>query len=121
MTLDPHNTLNTPPVNSTALLSPSEIINAMIELRIQLAELEQQIQTLKPAFSDACLALNTDKIELERATITRKLTPGQWAYSEEILAQENWLKQLRTQFKQTHEPISGREVSWAIKLILPSS
>ena len=121
MTLDKHNTLTTPPGDSTTLLNPGEIINTMIELRIQLAELEQQIQALKPAFSEACLALNTNNIELEHAIITRKLTPGQWAYSADILEQENWLKQLKNQFKQTHEPISGREVSWAIKLFLTTA
>lgn len=116
MTLDLHNTLNTTQANSTELLNSSEIV-----LRIQLAELEQQIQALQPAFFAACLALNTDKITIERATITRRLTPGQWAYSSDIVEQEDLLKQFKKQFQQTHEPIGGREVTWAIKLLLTTA
>ena len=47
-------------------LNPLEIIDAMIELKIQLQELERQIQALQPAFFAACLALNTEKIERSR-------------------------------------------------------
>jgi hypothetical protein len=100
------------------LPSPIEIINAMIDLRVQLLELEQQIQALQPAFFAACLALNTDKIALERAIITRRLTPGQRTYSPDIDEQTDLLKQLKQQFQQTHEPIAGREVTWAVKLLL---
>lgn len=114
-------TLNTPPTHSTDLLNPTDIVDAMIELRIQLREIEEQIQALQPAFFTACLALNTDKIALQRATISRRLTPGQWAYSANIVEQEDLLKQLKQQFQQTHEPISGREVTWAIKLLLTTA
>jgi len=107
--------------NLAQLPSPIEIINAMIELRIQLYELEQQIQALQPAFFAACLALNTEKIALKRAIITRKLTPGQWRYSPDISEQEDLLKQLKHQFQQTHEPTSGREVIWVIKLLLATT
>ncbi|WP_250126733.1 hypothetical protein [Chroococcidiopsis sp. CCMEE 29] len=118
MVLDSQNTPNAVHTSSPDLVSSTEIIDAMIELRIQLAELEQQIQALQPAFSAACLALNTDKIALERATITRRLTPGRWTYSPNILEQEDWLKQLKQQFQLSHEPTGGREVTWAIKLLL---
>lgn len=77
MVLDRHNTLNTNQGDSTELLNPNQVINSMIELRIQLAELEQQILALQPAFFVACLALNTDKIAHSSAIITRRLTPGQ--------------------------------------------
>lgn len=50
-----HNISNT---NSTDLLSPTEIINTMIDLKIQLAELQSQIKELQPAFFAACMALN---------------------------------------------------------------
>lgn len=113
--LDLHNEL---PANPTELLNPVEIIDAMIDLRIQLSHLEQQIQSLQPSFKAACLALNTDKISLERAIITRKLTPGQWTYSPQIGEQEAWLKQLKREFQQLHEPTSGRDVTWAIRLLL---
>jgi hypothetical protein len=73
--------LHPPPTStnspSTDTLNPIDIINAMIDLRFQWAELEQQIQALQPVFFAACLTLNTDKITIERATITRRLTPGQ--------------------------------------------
>lgn len=95
-----------------------QAIGVMIELRIQLAQLKQKIQALQPAFFAACLALNTDKITLERATISRRLSPGQWAYSATIVEQEDWLKNIKQLFKQTHEPIGGREVTWTIKLLL---
>jgi hypothetical protein len=103
---------------STDLLNPTEIINNMIDLRIQLAELEQQIQDLQPAFFAACMALKTEKIELERAIISRRLTPAQWTYSPDILEQQDILKQLKRQFQQKHEPTSGRDITWVIKLLL---
>jgi hypothetical protein len=106
---------------SIDLLNSTEILNAMIELRIQLREIEEQIQALQPAFFAACLALNLDKIALDRATITRRLTPAQWAYSANVLEQETLFKQLKQQFQQTHEPIAGREVIWAIKLLLTTA
>jgi hypothetical protein len=45
------------------LSAPSEVIDRMIELRVQLFELDQQIQALQPAFFATCLSLNTDKIQ----------------------------------------------------------
>lgn len=121
MSIKLEDTLNTPPTGSTDLLSPTDIIDAMIELRIQLREIEEQIQSLQPAFFTACLALNMDKIALERATISRKLTPAQWAYSANIVEQEDLLKQLKQQFQKTHEPISGRQVTWVIKLLITTA
>jgi len=121
MSMKRENILNPTLSPSTALLNPTEIIETMIELRIQLREIEEQIQTLQPAFLTACLALNTDKIALDRATISRRLTPGQWAYSVPVLEQETLFKQLKQQFQQTHEPIAGREVIWAIKLLLTTA
>jgi hypothetical protein len=115
------NLLNTNQSETTEVLNPSQIIEMMIELRFQLAELEQQIQALQPAFFAACLALKTDKIALERAIISRRLTPGQWVYSPDIVTQEDLLKQLKKQFQQTHEPNRGREVIWAIKLLLAAT
>jgi hypothetical protein len=102
------------------LIQPLDVIHAMIDLRAQVAELELQIQALQPTFGAACLALNTDKISLERAIISRRLTPGKWAYSGDVVVQEDLFKLLKKQFQQTHEPIAGREVAWTIKLILPS-
>ena len=102
----------------SALLNPLDIIDRMIELRVQLQELENQIASLQPAFFAACLTLNTEKIERTRAVITRRLTPGQWTYSIDILEQDSFLKQLKKQFHQDHEPSDGREVTWAIKLLL---
>jgi hypothetical protein len=118
MALNPQNLLPANPPDLTEALNPSEIIALMIELRFQLTELEKQIQALQPAFFAACLALNTDKIALERAIISRRLTPGQWIYSPDIVTQEDLLKQLKRQFQQTHEPSGGREIVWAIKLLL---
>ncbi len=103
------------------LTNPIDVINTMLDLRGQMAELEQQIKALQPAFQAACVSLNTEKITLERAIITRRLTPGQWAYSDNILTQEQELKLLKKQFQQTHEPIAGREVTWKIKLLSPTT
>jgi len=114
-------TLNTTLTHATDLLNPAEILDTMIELRIQLRALEEQIQVLQPAFFTACLALNTDRIALDQATISRRLTPGQWAYSADVLEQETLFKHLKQQFQQSHEPIAGREVIWAIKLLLTTA
>lgn len=118
MSIKLEKTLNAPTTPDAAWLDPTAILNAMIELRVQVAELEQQIQALQPAFFAACVALNSEKIALERALITRRLTPGQWAYSPDVLEQEALFKQLKQQFQKAHEPTGGREVIWAIKLLL---
>ncbi|BAZ70859.1 hypothetical protein NIES4106_56560 (plasmid) [Fischerella sp. NIES-4106] len=116
MSKDLHNISNSNHTNSNKLLSPNEIINAMIDLRIQLAELEQQIQDLQPAFRAACMALKTEKIELERAIISRRLTPAQWTYSKDILQQQDLIKQLKHQFQLDHEPTGGRDITWMIRM-----
>ena len=118
MKLDSH-----PPAATTEdvvinICDPIEIINVMLDLRAQLAELEQQIKTLQPAFFAACAALKLEKITTDRALISRRLTPGQWDYSDEIVEQEDLLKQLKSQFQKAHEPIGGREVYWIVKFLL---
>lgn len=100
------------------LLNPMDVINTMIDLRTQLAELQQQVDALQPTFHTACAALQLEKIATDRATISRRLTPGKWDYSDEIIEQEDLLKQLKSQFQQAHEPIGGREVYWMIKFLL---
>ncbi len=106
-----------PPIDYS-VSSPFDIINEMIDLRIHVFEMEREIQALQPAFFAACLALNTEKIQHQRATITRKLTPAQWTYSSDVLEQEALLKQLKRLFQQNHEPSSGRDMTWVIKLLL---
>jgi hypothetical protein len=117
--------LTTAPDPSTAihgdLLNPLEVIEAMIDLRIQLTHLEQQIKALQPTFFAACFALNQAKIERNRAIVSRRFTPAQWIYATDILEQEILLKQLRKQFQQDHEPTGGREITWMIKLLLAQS
>jgi hypothetical protein len=100
------------------LLDPIDIIELMIDLRIQFGQIEQQLKDLKPVFYAACATLSTAKIERDRAIVTRKLTPAQWTYATEILEQELLLKQLRKQFHQDHEPTGGREITWIVQLLL---
>lgn len=100
------------------LLNPIDVIEAMIDLRIQFEQIEQQIDTLKPSFYAACATLDAEKIERDRALISRRLTPGQWAYSPDVLEQDILFKQLKQQFQKKHEPTGGREVIWAVKLLL---
>ena len=76
------------------------------------------VSFLTRPFFAACMALNAEKITLERAVISRKLTPGKWTYSPDILEQQDLLKKLKRQFEQKHEPASGRDITWAIKLLL---
>ena len=116
-------TTSAPPATTLDLdlLNPINVIEAMIDLRIQFEQLETQINALKPAFYVACATLNAEKIERDRALITRRLTPGQWAYSSEVSEQEMLFKQLKQQFQKAHEPAGGREVIWAIKLLLMSA
>jgi hypothetical protein len=101
---------------TTAILQPSEVIEQMIDLRIRQAELEVQIQALKPAFFDAC-QLAADQLENKRALIYCKLTPGQWNYPSHIVQQAEQLKQLKQDFRENHEPAAGREVNWVLKLL----
>lgn len=91
------------------LLNPIEVIEAMIDLRIQLEQIETQIDALKLAFYSACATLNAEKIERDRALIIRRLTSGQWTYSPEVLEQKLLFKQLKQRFHKAHEPTSGRE------------
>jgi hypothetical protein len=102
---------------TTDIINPSDIIEQMIDLRIQQAALEQEIQALKPAFFNACAQHDTNCLETERAIIYRRLTPSQWNYSSHILEHERQLKQLKQDFQKTHEPESGREVIWSVKLL----
>ncbi len=105
---------------ASVVFNPSEIIDRMIELRYQLAELERQVQDLQPAFFAACAALNTDRIALERAVISRRLTPARWDYPPDIIEREDRLKALKHEFQESHEPSGGREITWAIRLLLLS-
>lgn len=100
------------------LLNPTDIIEHMIDLRLQLAQLEQQVKELQPAFFAACLTFNRESIELKQATIKRRLTPGKWSYDPEITGQEHLLKALKRQFQNDHDPVSGRELIWIVKLLL---
>jgi len=77
-----------PQTHSADVLDPFEIIDDMVDLRIQMAQLEQQIRELQPLFFAACFRLNQAKIDRSRAIISRKLTPAQWTYTAEILDQE---------------------------------
>ena len=94
----------------------NEVINQMVALRIQRAELDDQIETLQPAFIEACAALDISQLEHEQALIFRKLTRGQWEYPDHIQEREQQLKNLKQQFRDTHEPTTGREISWSIRL-----
>lgn len=104
-------------MTTTDALSAAEVIEQMIDLRIQQAQLEQKINALKPAFFDACTQQTTDLIRNERALIYCKLTPGQWHYPNDIILQEQQLQQLKQEFRENHEPAAGREISWALKLL----
>jgi len=84
-----------PQTHSADVLDPFKIIDDMVDLRIQMAQLEQQIRELQPLFFAACFRLNQAKIDRSRAIISRKLTPAQWTYTAEILDQEVLFKQLR--------------------------
>lgn len=69
---------------NTERLSPHDVINQMVALRRQRAELNLQIETLQPSFIQACAALEISQLKHEQALIFPKLTPGQWDYSEHI-------------------------------------
>ena len=101
---------------NTKATSPDDIINQMVALRLQRAELDDQIEMLQPAFIEACAALDISQLEHEQALIYRKLTRGQWEYPNHIQESEQQLKRLKQQFRDTHEPTTGREISWIIKL-----
>jgi hypothetical protein len=121
MSKELHNISSFADTDSTEILNPMEIINTMIDLQLQFHELKAQIAKLQPAFFTACMLLNTDKISLERAVITKRVTPGQWTYPPDISQQIDFIKQLKQQFHQTHEPTSGRDITWVIKLLLMNS
>lgn len=104
---------------NTDILNSNQVIDQIIALRLQCAELEQQIENLKPAFFKACAAQAASQFRHNQALISRRLTPGKWDYPSDIVTQEKQLKQLKQQFQQTHEPVSGREITWAIKLTTP--
>lgn len=112
---------------NTASSSPNDIIDQMIELRMQFVEIERQINALKPAFYAACAAQEAEGTEFRRdciskdgspyrAVIYRRLSAGQWEYPDTIVEQEQRLKHLKKQFQAVHEPTSGREITWTVRL-----
>lgn len=101
---------------NTETADHGQVINQMVALRLQRAELDNQIEMLQPSFLEACAALNISQLEHKQALIFRKLTRGQWDYPKHIQEQEQQLKKIKQQFRDTHEPTTGREISWAIKL-----
>jgi len=56
-----------PQTHSADVLDPFKIIDDMVDLRIQMAQLEQQIRELQPLFFAACFRLNQAKIDRSRA------------------------------------------------------
>lgn len=106
---------------SLDFINANDIIDHMIDLRIQMAQLQQEIEALHPSFCAACVTFDKPTIQLERAIIKRRFTPGKWLYDEEITTQANLLKTLKAQFKIDHEPIAGRDINWIIQLLLGQS
>jgi hypothetical protein len=98
-------------------VTPSQIIEKMIDLHLQQDEIEQQMKVLKPAFHEACHQLSNDQIDTDRASIHFRITPGKWDYPIDIINQDRHLRLLKKHFRDTHEPISGREEYWLIKLV----
>jgi hypothetical protein len=111
--------LNTTMPKSKSISSPEDIIQQMIALQTQQAVIEAQISDLRPAFFEACAQYDSNHIEHNGAFIYRKLTRGTWTYPDDIINYEQHLKKIKLEFRQTHEPTDGREISWIIKL-LPS-
>lgn len=101
---------------STPICQSHDVIEQMIQLKVQLAHLTTQINTLKPSFYHACHEQNIAQLQREDALIFRKLSPGRWHYPPHILEQEEKVERLKQDFRDTHEPYTGREVIWAIKL-----
>lgn len=98
------------------IANPDDIIDQMVSLRLQQAQLTHQINTLKPLFFEACATQDASRLEHEQAVISRRLTPGTWDYPEHLVEQEKALKRLKRQFQENHEPTTGREIIWCIKL-----
>ena len=103
--------------NNAPLLHPHDIIEQMIDLRLQISHLQQQVDTLQDDFFAAWFALNQDTITHQHATIRRQLTRGKWDYPTPITEQELRIKALKHQFQQDHEPSSGRDITWVIRLL----
>ncbi|NEO34510.1 MAG: hypothetical protein F6K36_29765 [Symploca sp. SIO3C6] len=101
----------------TPLLNPHDIIKKMVDLRVQISLLQQQVDDLQDNFFAACFALNQDTITLKQATIRRQLSRGKWNYPSNITEQDLLIKALKDQFKQDNEPISGRDITWVIRLL----
>ena len=76
---------------------------------MQLAAIASQLQSLKTAFFDACADL------LDLAVMSHTLTVGRRDDPNNILEQEQRLKQLKQQFQTTHEPTGGRQMIWSIR------
>jgi hypothetical protein len=72
---------------NTTRTQPSDVIDQMVALRKQLAQLEAQIETLKPAFFNACAAQAVDQFQHQQTVIYRRLTPDKWDYPNDLLQQ----------------------------------
>lgn len=72
---------------NTTQTQPNDVIDQMVALRKQLAQLEAQIEALKPAFFNACAAQEVDQFQHPQAVIYRRLTPGKWDYPSDLIEQ----------------------------------
>lgn len=101
---------------TTEPFDANEIIQQMIQLHIQRKHIKEQIEALNPLFYEACETQNSDRFRLEQATIYRNVSPGSWTYPSYIVEVEERLAQLKKEFKETHEPSSGRNNGWKLRL-----
>jgi len=101
---------------TTESFDANEIIQQMIQLHIQRKHIKEQIEALNPLFYEACETQNSDRFQLEQASIYRHVSKGYWTYPNDIVEAEERLKQLKEDFKKTHEPSSGRNNGWALRL-----
>ena len=101
---------------TTEPFDANEIIQQMIQLHIQRKHIHEQIEALNPLFYNACETQNSDRFRLAQATIFRNVSKGSWTYPSYIVEAEERYKQLKKDFEETHEPPSGRNNGWKLRL-----
>ena len=79
---------------------PNDVIDQMVELRLQRAQLDQRIEALKPAFHQACTAL--DRLSVQTSKCTHFSQADAWAMSRilTLFKKEKQLKRLKRQFQE---------------------
>lgn len=97
-----------------------EIVLKAVSIKAKIAALEAEYTEMKASLFKACdklvKGLESPRIDTDDAVLVRSSTRGTWKFSAAITKLDNEVKAMKKVYQLKHEPISGREPMWIIKL-----